>query len=106
MGGGVCGGVKETEGKLSQEQVTVTAVRSDDCGDRGASGCDASKGASIHSLRLQSAPRECTDHIMPRQSSCPWTGLLFAVEQPLPVKEKKQGEKERERVKKDHLVLQ
>ncbi len=37
--------VKETEGKLSQEQVTLmTAVRSVDSGDRGASGIDASKG--------------------------------------------------------------
>lgn len=35
---------KETEGKLSQEQVALmTAVRSGDSGDRGASGCDASK---------------------------------------------------------------
>lgn len=39
-------GAKETEGKLSQEQVALmTAVRSSDCGDRGASGCNASKGA-------------------------------------------------------------
>lgn len=44
-------------------------------------------------LPLQSAPRECADHMMPRQSSSPWTGFLFAVEQALPMK-KKQGERE------------
>lgn len=39
-------GQKETEGKSSQEQVTLmTAVRRGDSGDRGASGCDASRGA-------------------------------------------------------------
>lgn len=40
------GEAKQTEGKLSQEQVTLmTAVRSGNCGDRGASGCNASEGA-------------------------------------------------------------
>lgn len=39
-------GAKETGGKLSQEQVALmTAVTSSDCGDRGASGCNASRGA-------------------------------------------------------------
>lgn len=47
-------GVKETEGKLSQEQVALmTAVRSGDSGDRGASGCDASKRAQIHSSTVE-----------------------------------------------------
>lgn len=37
---------KETEGKLSQEQgALMTAVRSGDSGDRGASDCAASKRA-------------------------------------------------------------
>lgn len=45
-GGGGGGGGGEAEGKLSQEQVTLmAAVRSCDCGDRGSSGCNASKGA-------------------------------------------------------------
>lgn len=42
---GVGEGAEKTGGKLSQGQVTLmTAVRSGDCGDRGASGYNASKG--------------------------------------------------------------
>lgn len=39
-------------------------------------------------LPLPSTPVECTDHMMPRQSSSPLTGLLFTAEQPLPMKER------------------
>lgn len=43
-------------------------------------------------LPLQSAPRGCADHMIQRQSSSPWTGFLFAVEQPLSAKKKKERE--------------
>lgn len=60
-------GENETEGKLSQEQVTLmAAVRSGDSSDRDASGCDSCAQAQIP---LQCASTKCSDHMVPRQSS-------------------------------------
>ena len=54
-------------------------------------------------LPLQSASGECADHMMPKQSSSPWTGLLFAAAQRLEKKKNRAREREKER---DYLVLQ
>lgn len=53
-------------------------------------------GERRFTLPLQSAPGECTDHMMPKQSSSLWTGLLFRVTQPLPVE---RTERKRKRVR-------
>lgn len=42
------------------------------------------QGERRFTLPLPSAPAAGADHMMPRRSSCPWTGLVFAVEQCLP----------------------